>query len=201
MNKTISLALSAALTLSLLAGCGGKQDGPSPDGSPPADSAPSSSAGSQPEQGGAAQLGSLASFTAGTLDDIQAKDVTVINFWALTCPPCIMELPDLAEFSKALPDHVQVITVCLDGSGNEETTAAILEEAGFDGVTLISGSGDLAALCGNLMYTPTTVLADSEGNLVGEAIIGSPRDLAGTYLAAVNAALTTGGKAEISLES
>lgn len=208
MNKSISLALSAALTLSLLAGCGGKQDGPSPDGSPPADSAPSSSAGSQPEQGGAAQLGSLASFTAGTLDgetftqdDIQAKDVTVINFWALTCPPCIMELPDLAEFSKALPDHVQVITVCLDGSGNEETTAAILEEAGFDGVTLISGSGDLAALCGNLMYTPTTVLADSEGNLVGEAIIGSPRDLTGTYLAAVNAALTTGGKAEISLES
>ena len=37
-----------------------------------------------------------------------AKDVTVINFWALSCGPCIVEMPDLAEFAGALPDNVQL---------------------------------------------------------------------------------------------
>ena len=63
----------------------------------------------------------FASFTADTLDggtftqdDIAAKDATVINFWALSCPPCIAELPDLAAYAKTLPENVQFITVCLD---------------------------------------------------------------------------------------
>lgn len=158
--------------------------------------------------GTASELGSLKSFTAGTLDggtftqeDIAAKDMTVMNYWALTCGPCIVEMPDLAEFSRALPDNVQLLTVCLDGNGNEEMVQEVLDGAGFEGVTLISGDGDLAALASSLMYTPTTVLVDSEGNLVGDAIIGRQEDLSGTYLAAVNAALAAGGKAEISLAS
>lgn len=201
MNKTISVLLSAALALSLLAGCGGKAPSQqTADSAQPADHAPS-------EQGTAAALGSLNSFSAGTLDggtftheDVQAKDVTVINFWSLTCSPCIAELPDLAAFAKALPENVQLVTVCLDGSGNEDAAQEILQTAGFEGVTLISGDGDLAALCGNLMYTPTTVFADAEGNLVGDAVIGGQEDLSETFLAAVNAVLNAGGKAEISLE-
>ena len=51
------------------------------------------------------------------------------------------------------------------------------------------------------MYTPTTVLANSDGTLVGEAIIGGQADLSATYLEAVNQALTAGGKEEISLEN
>ena len=105
-----ALFLIAALTLGLLAGCGKKEV---PDQSAESD---------QSEEGTAAALGSLASFSARTLEgelftqeDIAAKDVTVVNFWSLTCGPCIAEMPDLAEFSKALPDNVQVVTVCLDG--------------------------------------------------------------------------------------
>ena len=129
------------------------------------------------------------------------KDVTVVNFWSLTCSPCIAEMPDLASFAGALPDNVQVITVCLDGGGNPEAAAEVLEKAGFGGVTLISGDGDLAALCANLMYTPTTVFADSAGALVGDAVIGGQSDLSGTFLAAVNRVLAAGGKDEISLET
>ena len=150
----------------------------------------------------------MKSFTAGTLDggvftqeDIAAKEITVVNFWAMTCGPCIVEMPDLADFAGALPENVQLITVCLDGSGNEEAVREVLKEAGYEGVTIISGDGDLAALAANLMYTPTTVLADAQGNLAGDAIIGRQEDLSEVYLSAVNAALTAGGKAEISLAS
>lgn len=206
MKRILAMTLSAILALGVLAGCGG---GNAPE--PPADTAqPENTAQSEDTardgQDAGTGLGTLASFTAGTLDggtftqdDIMAKDVTVINFWALSCGPCIVEMPDLAEFAGALPDNVQLVTVCLDGNGNEDTAREVLEKAGFEGVTLISGSGDLLDLSRNLMYTPTTVFVDGEG-LVADAVIGGQEDLSGTFLAAVNAVLEGSGKAEISLE-
>lgn len=200
-EKYILLLLAASLLLSLLSGCGGKGDTPAL----PAEE-PQTSQASAKEETGAAALGSLSSFTADTLDggtftqdDIAAKDVTVLNFWALTCPPCIAEMPEIAAFEQALPDNVAMVTVCLDGYGNEDSVNEVLEQADFEGVTLISGDGDLLDLAGNLMYTPTTVLADSGGALVGEAIIGGQADLSAVYLEAVNQALAAGGKDEISL--
>lgn len=206
MKRLLAMTLSAILALGVLAGCGG---GNAPE--QPADTAqPENTAQSedtaQDGQDAGTGLGTLASFTAGTLDggtftqdDIMDKDVTVINFWALSCGPCIVEMPDLAEFAGALPDNVQLVTVCLDGNGNEDTAREVLEKAGFDGVTLISGSGDLLDLSRSLMYTPTTVFVDGEG-VVADAVIGGQEDLSGTFLAAVNAVLEGSGKAEISLE-
>lgn len=198
-NKYLLLAGVLLAVWLLVSGCS----------SAPAPSAANQGAkGQQEDSGTAAALGALASFSADTLDggtftqdDIQEKDVTVINFWSLTCGPCIAEMPDLAAFAAALPDNVQVITVCLDGAGNETYAGTVLEEAGFVGVTLISGDGDLQTLCGNLMYTPTTVFVDAEGNLVGDAVIGRQADLAETFLEAVNQVLTAGGKEAVSLES
>lgn len=200
-KRSLALLFCAALITSVLAaGCSGKTE-------PPADaSQPVQDVSDDASTGTARELGSLHSFEAGTLDaeiftqdDIAGKDMTVVNFWSLTCRPCIAEMPDLAAFSGALPDNVQVVTVCLDGSGNEEVARAVLDNAGYTGVTLISGNGDLAALCMNLIYTPTTVLVDSEGNLMGNPITGMQADLSETLLTAVNAALAAGGKAEISL--
>ena len=211
MKNKITLLLCAAASIALLTtGCAQKPAASSqPAQSQPAQgqSSQSGSGADNSPAGTASMLGSLQSFTALTLDgesftqdDIAAKDITVLNFWALTCPPCIAEMPELASFAGALPDNVQVVTVCLDGSGNEETVSSILDEAGFSGVTLVAGDGDLAALAGNLMYTPTTLVADSAGTLMGDPIIGGQKDLPKTFLAAVNNALQAGGKAEVSLE-
>ena len=206
MKRILAMTLSAILALGVLAGCGGGNAPEQPaDTAQPENTAQSEDAARDGQDAGTS-LGTLASFTAGTLDggtftqdDIMAKDVTVINFWALSCGPCIVEMPDLAEFAGALPDNVQLVTVCLDGNGNEDTAREVLEKAGFEGVTLISGSGDLLDLSRNLMYTPTTVFVDGEG-MVADAVIGGQEDLSGTFLAAVNAVLEGSGKAEISLE-
>lgn len=150
------------------------------------------------------QLG-LRSFSASTLDggvftqdDLAEKDLTIINFWSTSCGPCIREMPELASFEKALPDNVQLLTACLDAPGNEESVAELLNEAGFEGLTLTSGDGDFLTVCYNLMYTPTTLLADSEGNLVG-VLIGGQENLEEAYLEAANSALKAAGKDEISL--
>lgn len=194
----LALGMSLALAAAIM-GCSGEKE-PSGAGAG-VDVDVQEDGGTQPEESG---LGTLQSFEAGTLDggtftqeDIAAKDVTIVNFWSLTCGPCIEEMPDIAEFAKTLPDNVQLITVCLDGSSNTENAKGILQEAGFEGVTLISGTGDIQKVCGNIQYTPTTIVVDKDGNIIGEEIIGKREDLADVYTDAVNYALKGMGKAEI----
>ena len=101
-RKIYSLLVIACLLAAILSGCSGKT--PDEAVNAPANE-PAAEPAAEPEESGgtASQLGSLASFTAGTLDgetftqaDLQEKDVTIINFWSLTCRPCIAEMPDLA---------------------------------------------------------------------------------------------------------
>ncbi len=146
----------------------------------------------------------LGTFEAKTLDgqiitqeDIAKKDATLINFWATYCGPCIEELPEIAELEKALPDHVQIMTVCLDAGTETDSVKKILEGAGFEGATLVSGDGGLAAVVGEIMYTPTTIVVDADGYVVGDAIIGGQADLAKVYTAAINEVLKASGKEEI----
>ncbi|HCT92809.1 MAG TPA: TlpA family protein disulfide reductase [Lachnospiraceae bacterium] len=198
-KKMIARICSAVLALSMLmSGCstGGSDTG--------TNTKPSGSQGGQAPQGTAAELGSLKSFTAKTLDggtftqkDFADKDITVLNFWSTMCGPCIDEMPELAKFARALPDNVQVVTVCLDGTGMEDYARSLLGD--FDGVTILSGDGDYSDVDGNIQYTPTTVLVDNGGNFVGDAMIDGQEDLSKSFLDAVNGALASMGKEEISL--
>jgi len=199
-KNMIALALSAVLAFSVLTGCGAKSGTSAQGGSAAATYSQSQSSSA------ASGLGNLKNFKADTIagdsftqDNFTQKDVTVINFWSLECGPCVDELPSIAKFAKTLPDNVQLITVNLDGEEKATKSAveAKLKKAGFDGTTLVGGDGDLKTLVGKIQYTPTTILVDKDGNVLGDGIVGSPDDLAKAYKDAVNSALKTLGKAEI----
>lgn len=191
-KNLLLLALGAVFLAGIFTGCSGEKEAAQPDSSK---STPTLTF-KQPYE--------LKEFEAETLDgsiftqeNLAEKDVTVLNFWSLTCGPCISEMPSLAEFEKAMPDNVQVLTVCLDGSSDMERTKEILEEAGFEGITLLGGNGDFwKVLCG-IQYTPTTLIVDTDGNIVGDPIIGGQKDLGKVFIGAVNQALKKMGKAEI----
>ncbi len=223
MKKFLYLCMVAAV-MAAVSGCGGKQEPGTGEevpgsGSQQEGQAQAGASGESEAQNGEAAAGSirqepeytftnLNKFQAAALDgseftqdDFADRDVTVINFWALTCGPCIAEMPDLAELEKALPDNVLLITVCLDGAGNEELVEYVMEKSAFEGTTLLSGDGDLLTLSGELRYTPTTLFADSEGNIVGETIVGGKENLAEYYLRCINDILTDMEKAEISLDT
>ncbi len=198
-RKITALALGVILIFGMLMiGCsGGRALGESSEAG---ESLPEGAAEEPGSQGG-----QLKTFEAKTLDggtftqeDIAAKDVTLINFWATYCGPCVEEMPGLAKLEKALPESVGLVTVCLDGGMKAESAKQILEDAGFEGLTLTEGDGDLADLVGELQYTPTTILVDGDGNLLGEAIIGG-RD-GGAFAEIINQALRSMGKTEISYE-
>ena len=148
-----------------------------------------------------ATYGSLGTFSAMTIDgstftdaDVAAKDVTVINFWQTTCPPCIEELPTIQVLAQRLPGNVQILTMCFDGSGKREAAQKVLDKAGWTGTTLVSASDGLLGLARTVEYTPTTVFLAADGTLVWGSIVGSPSDLEKAYLEGINATLAWQGK-------
>lgn len=192
VKKSLSLLLCTALALALLAGCSKKSAG--------------GSSGSASGSGSGAG-GPFSSFTADTLDggtfsqdEIQAKDLTIINFWGMFCNPCRAEMPDLAAYAKALPDNVQLITICIDALDDLEGTQEFLDSCGYEGVTLVNGDETFISIASTIQAFPTTVFVNSQGEIVGDTIEGNWGNLAESYTEAANKVLKAEGKAEFSLE-
>ena len=163
---------------------------------------------SVPASGGAAggdfDFPDIRFFTATTLEGEQMEaedlfgdyDVTVINFWATWCPPCLSEMDDLAGFQKTLPENVQMILFCIDGQTHEEECRDILADCGYEGLSLVDGDGDMHTLLNQMQYIPTTLFVDSRGGQLSDGIVGASTDLANAYKEQINAGLKAQSKSE-----
>lgn len=143
----------------------------------------------------------LTSFTCETIDggtfteaDFANKDLTVINFWMTTCQPCIREIPQLEEIKNSLPDNVQMVLVSLDDSYYIDDVREIIEQTGFSGTVMMCGDKDMEDLGKTLLYVPTTLFFDSQGNRVGSTMVGSPENIEESYTTTINDILTDMGK-------
>ncbi|HRQ65529.1 MAG TPA: TlpA disulfide reductase family protein [Xanthomonadaceae bacterium] len=96
--------------------------------------------------------------------DAWAGTLTVINFWASWCAPCIEEMPILAAFHTT-HDDAQVLTIALD---RPELARAFLDELGVDLPALVAEPGplDLSVRLGNSRgVLPYTVVVDADWKL------------------------------------
>lgn len=132
-----------------------------------------------------------------TQENFADKDITAINFWATTCPPCVAEMPELAEFQKSLPSNLAFVTACLDAGYAPDAMKKILDDAGYTGINLIDYSGDIAEVADAIQSIPTTVFVNSDGVFVGGMVIGGGGDFAARFTDAFNAILTDMGKETI----
>ena len=146
-------------------------------------------------------IDALTSFTCETIDggtfteaDFANKDLTVINFWMTTCQPCIREIPQLEEIKNSLPDNVQMVLVSLDDSYYIDDVRGIIEQTGFSGTVMMCGDKDMEDLAKTLLYVPTTLFFDSQGNRVGTTMVGSPENIEESYTTTINDILTDMGK-------
>ena len=100
------------------------------------------------------------------------KDVTLVNIWGTFCDPCIEELPDLQELSESMPENAQLIGIVGDvkSARNDEYVEA-LSLVGKNGITYTNLLADRSMkFMDKVMFVPTTVLVDSEGNVIGQDI-------------------------------
>lgn len=114
-----------------------------------------------------------------TNDIFADYDLTVVNFWATYCNPCIDELPELTEWKKELPDNVNLIGLLVDvdekGSDQYKLAEKIIKETGADYQHLIA-TEEFDDMISNLVGVPTTFFVDSAGKIIGEPFAGADVD-------------------------
>ena len=189
MIKRITAML---LLLVLVAGCGKNDQSQAAEetAAQPSD-APASAADEAPA--GTQESKSLV-FSAKTLDGetvteevLDRCDLTMVNVWASWCSPCIGELEELGKLYGRLPENVGFLSVTVDDPGDLETAKALLRKNGC-AFTCVDGQGSAGLVGGFLNRVnaiPTTLFLDSNGNEVGQWIIGVPRgsgSVADTYM-------------------
>ena len=114
--------------------------------------------------------------------------ITMINFWATWCPPCVGELAELAEVHTQLQEAgCGVVGILMDSYDPEavRTAKALMAQNGTNYPVLALGE-DLYSLAQVISVIPTTIFVDSSGILVGTPIIGA---LVDQYVPTVKALL------------
>ena len=97
--------------------------------------------------------------------------VTVLDFWATWCKPCLASMPRLEKIARSHPD-VAVVTVNLDDA---IAARALFNERGYT-MKLLADDGDVSQRYG-VSSIPHTVLIDRSG-VVRDVVRGTGTDLA-----------------------
>ena len=98
--------------------------------------------------------------------------VTIVNFWATWCGPCIKEIPEYAEFwRKNQTRGVEVVGVVME-SGSPDEILDFIREYKIPYRQLL-GDDEIASEFGVNQGLPTTFVIDGEG-VIRSKILGSP---------------------------
>lgn len=85
----------------------------------------------------AGEAGPIKPYLRGTFARIHAdhsRRPIIVHFWSLTCPPCLTEMPRLAEFIKRRND-IDLVLVATDSIDQSDRLMTRLEKWGLTGAT------------------------------------------------------------------
>ena len=114
-------------------------------------------------------------------------DLTLVNAFTTWCSPCVNEMPELEELYQEMKDQgVGVVGMVLDSVSEDGTpddsivqkAQLLKEKTGVTYPLLIPDKGFLNGRISGLQSFPESFFVDKDGNIVGEAIMGS-NDLEG----------------------
>jgi peroxiredoxin len=94
------------------------------------------------------------------LSDFRGKPV-VINFWQLSCPPCIDEMPFFDVINSA-ENKAIILTIAIGNSSTALNT--FMKENGYS-FTVLRDPTAVTATTYRVRYTPTTFFIDSHGQI------------------------------------
>lgn len=98
--------------------------------------------------------------------DLKGEKLTVIDFWATWCQPCVRSMPLLNEIAEDFQDRgVSFIGVSVDGSRNQSKIAPFIRSMGIAYPVLRDMDSSMMKNLG-VTAVPTLLIYDSSGNQV-----------------------------------
>lgn len=99
-------------------------------------------------------------------DDLKGRQLTVIDFWATWCQPCIMSIPHLNELALDYTEKgVSFIGVSVDGPRNQSKIAPFTKSMGVSYPILRDMNSELMGDLG-VTAVPTLLIYNAEGELL-----------------------------------
>jgi len=105
-------------------------------------------------------------YSGGTLEKTPGQ-VTVLNFWATWCGPCVQELPHFAALQK---NYSQVQVAAIHSHLVTEDVPAYIEKTGLDLAWALDADGGFISQLGGSTMLPMTVILDKDGLIVYNAV-------------------------------
>lgn len=102
---------------------------------------------------------------------LRPGEVTILNFWATWCVPCLKELPELVKLSHEWQERgIQVVGIAVD-SGNPADIRTFAASHGMD-YRLLVGTQRWAAEHFGVFGLPVTLVVDRAGR-IRQRLIGA----------------------------
>lgn len=116
----------------------------------------------------------LTTLTGETIDDsiISNNKLTMVNYWATWCGPCVGEIPDLQKIYEEYAGNGFSIIGVLLGDEDYDGARQFISDTGVT-YPVVLPEGVFMTLASDIQAIPTTMFFDSNGQQVGETQVGS----------------------------
>lgn len=104
-----------------------------------------------------------------SLTQLRGKPV-IINFWATTCPGCVLEIPALVALSQKYADQDLVIVGVAMDYDPEPQVREMVRQKNMSYPVVLDSSGDLAKAFGDVSLTPTTFFISKQGTIMKQKL-------------------------------
>lgn len=93
----------------------------------------------------------------------------LVNFWATSCPSCVMEMPKLAEMKQRLGDRFELIAVSMSYDPKSQVQKFI-QSHDYPFTFVMDTENKIAQAFGGIQLTPTSFLIAPNGKIVYQKI-------------------------------
>jgi peroxiredoxin len=97
------------------------------------------------------------------LSDYRGK-LVFLNFWAVWCPYCVKEMPDLDRTHQKFAKEGKAVVLAVDSGEDRQTVKEFIDKKNFTLPVLLDETGEVSAMYG-IGGIPVTFIVNPDGTL------------------------------------